>query len=686
MKSTVALTVLSLAFVPLSATVFADSQPASVTEASEEVDAILHHAKPSVVRIEVVMEQGAAGRMKKQRGFGSGAIISEEGHVLTNHHVAGRGTRFRVTLPNREVIPAYLIGTDALTDLSIIQLDLAARRHPGVPVSVIEFGDSEALETGDTVYALGSPAALSQSVTKGIVANTAMIAPPLMRGGLMLDGESVGEVVRWIGHDAVIFGGNSGGPLVDSRGRLIGVNEVGIGSLGGAIPGNLAREIANELIEHGEVERGSIGLEFQELLIADAKKQGVRVGSVFQGSPAARAGLQPGDFIHQIDGEKIADCRAPEDLPPVNVRIFSSKPGTTLRLAGERDGQAMSWTCEVAKRAAVRSFEDEFPRWGFTARDLTPMDALRRKRENSNGLILDTIRLGGPAAQAKPSLAKKDIITRLNGQPINGINDYRDFLAQLPENDEPQPILVEFERGVTHEQFLTVVEVGPERSAPRTPVAPRGWLGVRGQELGSALADAMNLADVAGVRITRIIPQGPAHEAGLLNGDILVALDGKPLRVRRPEDLQSFFNQIQARDPGTELVFGIIRGHEELSIPVTLSARPSDEENAEVFKSEDFEFSAIDLTDNRRDSENLPASLAAARVTAVTSNGWAALAGLRKGDLILAVNESPISGISALEEALESMARKRSERAIVSVQRGIRHLFLEFEPAWDSTN
>ena len=126
-----------------------------------------------------------------------------------------------------------------------------------------KFGDSSALEVGDTVLAMGSPAGLSQSVTQGIVANTEMIAPG---GAMRLDGESVGELVRWIGHDAVIFPGNSGGPLVNLKGEIIGVNEVGIGSLGGAIPSNLARKVADELIAKGHVERSWIGLVAQPLL------------------------------------------------------------------------------------------------------------------------------------------------------------------------------------------------------------------------------------------------------------------------------------------------------------------------------------------------------------------------------------------------------------------------------------
>jgi len=186
---------------------------------------------PALVRIHVVFEEGQRGRMEKKRASGSGAIISEDGYLITNHHVAGRATRIVCRLSNREEVDAELIGTDPLSDIAVLKLDLSTRRDPTAPLGVARFGDSDKLQVGDVVLAMGSPAGVSQSVTKGIVANTEMISPG---GGMRLDGENVGELVRWIGHDAVIYGGNSGGPLVNLAGEIVGVNEVGIGSLGGA--------------------------------------------------------------------------------------------------------------------------------------------------------------------------------------------------------------------------------------------------------------------------------------------------------------------------------------------------------------------------------------------------------------------------------------------------------------------
>ena len=183
--------------------------------------------------------------------------------IVTNHHVAGRTRAITCTLANREEMPAELVGTDPLSDIAVIQLKPATPRT--FPVAA--FGDVTKLNVGDRVLALGSPLALSQSVTMGIVSNTEMIMPgmfwPFNR--MTLDGEDVGSIVRWIGHDAAIFGGNSGGPLVNLQGQIVGINEISLG-LAGAIPADLAREVAEAIMREGRVKRGWIGLEIQPLL------------------------------------------------------------------------------------------------------------------------------------------------------------------------------------------------------------------------------------------------------------------------------------------------------------------------------------------------------------------------------------------------------------------------------------
>src|SRR6266496_1233592 len=253
------------------------------------VDAAVSKVKPALVRIQVVSTYYVEGREQKHQSVGSGAIITKEGHLVTNHHVAGHGTRFFCTLADREDLEAELVGTDPLTDIAVIKLKPGSARE--FPVAT--FGDSSEVRVGDHVLAMGSPMALSQSVTLGIISNNEMVMPRFFGpfGRMKLDGEDVGLLVRWFGHDAAIYGGNSGGPLVNLKGEVIGINEISLG-LGGAIPGNLARRVAEELIAKGKVRRSFLGLEVQPLLKHTPDLDGVLVGGVLPDSPAAVAGLR----------------------------------------------------------------------------------------------------------------------------------------------------------------------------------------------------------------------------------------------------------------------------------------------------------------------------------------------------------------------------------------------------------
>ncbi|MBC8096068.1 MAG: trypsin-like peptidase domain-containing protein, partial [Akkermansiaceae bacterium] len=283
--------------------------PASLNQAGARTVSSAEHALmdkaiakvgPALVRIRVVSTAYGEGREIKQQGVGSGAIISKDGYIITNHHVAGHAKRMFCTLWNREEVEADLIGTDPLTDISIIKLRPAKARD----FVFVAFGDSAAMRVGDSVLAMGSPMALSQSVTLGIISNTEMVMPRFWgsRGQLQLDGENVGALVRWFAHDAAIYGGNSGGPLVNLKGEIIGINEISFG-LSGAIPGNLAQRVARELIAKGKIQRSWIGVDVQPLFKRSNDERGVLVSGVLEDSPASAAGLQAGDLLLRINGE-----------------------------------------------------------------------------------------------------------------------------------------------------------------------------------------------------------------------------------------------------------------------------------------------------------------------------------------------------------------------------------------------
>jgi len=634
---------------------------------------------PTLVRIHVVFEQGNDGRMQKRRASGSGAIITEDGYIITNHHVAGRATRLVCRLSNREEVDAVLVGTDALSDIAVIKLDLSSRRDPKAKLAVASFGNSDEIQVGDVVLAMGSPAGLSQSVTKGIVANTAMITPGGV--GMRLDGENVGELVRWIGHDAVIYPGNSGGPLVNLKGEIIGVNEVGIGSLGGAIPSNLAKIVARELMETGRVSRSWIGLQAQTLLKSAPEARGVMVASILPDSPAKAAGVQSGDLITEFNGEKVTDARAEEDLPVFNRLVLSTPVGTKVTLKGLRDGQPMTWTVTTTDREPSLANELELLNWGLTVRNFTRVSALENDRETKVGAWVDSVRAGGPSADSKPELRTGDIIVRFGERPVENVQQLAEYTTEFTKGlTEPKPVLVTFAR--SREELATVVKIGPEPDDSKPARPAKAWLGLQSQVLTRELSTALELEGKRGVRVTQILPDSPAEQAGLKTGDLLFKLDGQVIAASTLADQDLFANMIRDYKVGSEAVLEGLRAGQPLKVTAKLGTQPKPNSDLETYKDERFEFTARELSLNEAVTARLKSPEDGVRIATVQSAGWAALAGVAGGDILLAVDGKPVKSIAQLKQTMKAMAEQKPRRVVFFVKRGIYTEYFELEPKW----
>ncbi len=278
-------------------------------------------------------------RPRLQTSLGSGVIIDREGHILTNHHVIAGADEIEVALRDGRHASAKLVGSDPDTDLALLRIEL-----PRLPVAVL--GDSRRLRVGDVVLAIGNPFGVGQTVTLGIVSAVG-------RRGL-----GINTFEDFIQTDAAINPGNSGGALVDATGRLVGINSAIFSRSGGslgigfAIPTHIARAVAKELIAHGRVVRGWLGVEIQDLDPRLAESfglrvaQGVVVAAVLRGGPADRAGLRPGDVILRIDGRPVRDARDALD------RIAGRRPGERVVLEGLRDGAPARWEATVGERPA----------------------------------------------------------------------------------------------------------------------------------------------------------------------------------------------------------------------------------------------------------------------------------------------------------------------------------------------
>ena len=215
--------VLAILFIICVACLYPCYADTTTTPDRESIDQAIRMVKPALVKIHALSTSYNAGREIKNEVTGSGTIISPNGHIITNHHVVGHAVRLRCTLSDNEEIEAEIIGTDALSDIAIIRL----RSEKDRIYPFATFGDSSLVNVGEKIIAMGSPISLSQSVTFGVISNIGMTIPKSYRKDqytFSLDGEDVGSFVLWIGHDAAIYPGNSGGPLLNSHGELIGMN------------------------------------------------------------------------------------------------------------------------------------------------------------------------------------------------------------------------------------------------------------------------------------------------------------------------------------------------------------------------------------------------------------------------------------------------------------------------------
>ena len=647
-------------------------------KADPQIEAAVQAVYPALVRIHVVSEEGGDGRMQKGRASGSGTIISPDGYILTNHHVAGRATRITVRLADRQELKATLVGTDPLADLAVLKIDRKDLRNPDAPLPVAKFGDSLNLEVGDVVLAMGSPAGLSQSVTQGIVANTEMIAPG---GAMRLDGESVGELVRWIGHDAIIFPGNSGGPLVNLKGEIVGVNEVGIGSLGGAIPSNLAKKVSDELIASGHVQRSWVGLSAQPLLKKMDVKAGILVGGVIAGSPADKGGLRAGDIVTRCNGTDIPASRAAEDIPVFNRILLETPVGSAVTLDGIRDGAPLTWKITTIQREPAEPREKELLSWGITARDLTELNAKELLRDDNKAVIVQSIRPGGAAAASKPAITPGDLILEVGGKPTPNLDELVRVSGEITAGKtEPVPTLIGYEHNGRN--YLTVVKIGPEPDPDKPGLAKKAWIGIDTQVISSDLAEALGIPGSKGVRVTQVHPDSSAEKAGLKTGDLLLKLDGTVIPTSRPEESDVFSTLIRQYKIGTEANLSVRRGKEDLAIKIPLDASPEGTSELASYDCETLEFNSRDIGQADRVSEKLPADFKGVLISAITPAGWAALGGLSAGDLLISIDGKATDSIETLKPILVDLEKSRRSPIVMFVRRGISTRYIELEPTW----
>jgi serine protease Do len=419
---------------------------------------------PAVVRIDVHSRGYSQGEREIVRGTGSGVIIDDEGHVLTNFHVAGRAEKLIVTLIEKERVRARLIGADHWTDLALIRLDMEEVRRKTARLQPAVLGDSARIAIGEPVLAIGTPFGLSRTMTLGIVTNNERYF-----SGESIDGYETGEFNNWIQTDAAINPGNSGGPLVNMRGEVIGINTRAASlaeGLGFAVPIDVAKSVLPTLLKERRVRRSYVGLTFREMQDLEThfgleSNRGVLIESVDPRSPAQGAGLRPEDVLLVIDDLDVS-ARFPEELPAVR-RLLADRPvGSSVRLTVKRGESKTEFTVTTAElEGEYADDEREFPAWGLTARSVTAIYAAREQLPDRAGVLVTGVKPASAAQRA--GLEIGDLIRTINREAVPDLAAFVQRYEELT-GGKPQRVLLEVLRGATFR--ILVLRPGQDLPSP----------------------------------------------------------------------------------------------------------------------------------------------------------------------------------------------------------------------------
>ncbi|MBW2023410.1 MAG: DegQ family serine endoprotease [Deltaproteobacteria bacterium] len=355
------------------------------------------------------------------RGLGTGMIMDKNGYILTNNHVVAGANEIKVLLASGERYPAKLIGTDPKTDLAVIKISADK------PLPHVTFGDSDKVEVGQWVVAIGHPRGLDQTVTQGIISAK-------HRRGIM-DPSSYQDYLQT---DAAINPGNSGGPLLNLQGEVIGVNAAivtqsgGFEGIGFAIPSNMALHIAHELIAHGKVRRGWLGVSVQDLTpeLAEAfhvkENKGAVVADVEKDGPAEKAGIKRGDIVISYNGRPVADASSLRNM------VALTPVGKKVELDILRKGKRKTITVKVGslEEALKMRLSSLKERLGVEVRPVTRKDMERYGLQSRQGVVIIWVDPKGPLGKA--GFEVDDMILEINGEAIREVDDLANIVDSLP--------------------------------------------------------------------------------------------------------------------------------------------------------------------------------------------------------------------------------------------------------------
>jgi serine protease Do len=355
----------------------------------------------------------------KEQSLGSGVIVSNDGYIITNNHVVEQAEEIRVILYDKRSFNGKVVGSDSKTDIAVIKIN--ANDLPTSP-----WGDSDKLQVGEFVLAIGNPFGLSHTVTMGIISAVGRASV------------GITDYEDFIQTDAAINPGNSGGPLVNIKGEVIGINTAifsktgGYQGIGFAVPSNLVRSVMDQLVKHGKVTRGWLGVSIQKLTPELAQKfnlkdsEGALVGDIVKGSPAEKAGIMRRDIIIEYNGKKVKDAETLRNM------VAQSKVGSQIGVRLIRGGKDYSLNVTISEYPKEGGETAQEPSFKDTQKEaLAGLEVMELTREiaqqlglnrDEKGVVIIKVEQGSPAEEAK--LKKGDVIQEIDNKKINNLNDF----------------------------------------------------------------------------------------------------------------------------------------------------------------------------------------------------------------------------------------------------------------------
>jgi len=367
------------------------------------------------------------------QGAGSGVIIHANGTILTNNHVVEGAKEVTVTLADKQELKAEIVGCDPKTDLAVLKIDA------GKNLPFANLGNSDQLQVGDYVLAIGNPFGLNSTVTSGIVSAKGRVI-------------GAGPYDDFIQTDASINPGNSGGPLFNLKGEIVGINTAIISGgqgIGFAIPVNTAKPLIPQLVEKGKVTRGYLGVNIQTVTqeLAEALKlgdmKGTLVADVVSGGPAEKAGIKRGDVIVGFEGKPVSDSH---ELPAL---VAATPVGTEVTVTVVREGKEQQLQAKIAPMEADETASNE-PRqpaqgkWGLQLQDLNPQLAKQLGLNFDQGAVIVGVQPGSPAGQA--AIQQGEVIIEVNRQPVKSVKEVKEAIAKAGDKNTLL-LLVQGEKG-----------------------------------------------------------------------------------------------------------------------------------------------------------------------------------------------------------------------------------------------